>query len=152
MILSARTKLFGLFLGILFLAKPAQSQITKCSSVTVDKYPRCANLIVEYRTLTTSKLKGRVEWPVEAPVLLEIYKIEKSDWKKNSYDLTQGRAPIGVTETDKEGRFCHPGINDGYYVLRFGSEEQGWNCTWVKVRIVKGAPERNLKVSLEIGI
>ncbi|HRJ89095.1 MAG TPA: hypothetical protein PLN05_07165 [Pyrinomonadaceae bacterium] len=136
----------------LFLTLSVPSQSKKCRAESADRSVRCANLLVEYPRVSTSRLTGKVDWPGDVPLIVEVYRIDRSERKLSSYDLTKSRVPTHVFETDPSGSFCHPGLPEGYYVVRFGTDDGGWNCTWIKVRIANGLPKRTIRATLEIGI
>lgn len=134
------------------LTLPVHSQSAKCKSVSVEWRPACANMIVEFRGITTSKLAGSIENPIGEPILVEVFAIRPQDKKGSSYSLADDDRRIVAFETDVKGKFCHPGLPEGDYVLRFGTISGGWNCSYQKVKIRNRAAERKTKVSLEIGI
>lgn len=130
------------------------SQTDSCKSVSLGEgnVPRCASVFVEFRDITARRIKGRIESGLDSPILIEIYKLEKKERKLDSYAITGLKDPILTIETNTNGDFCHPGLTDGYYLLRFGTEDGGFNCTWIKVRISKQSVDRKIKVDLSIGI
>ena len=138
------------FIGLLSL--PSLAQSGTCRATTVEGRVSCANIIVEYADIATDRLQGEIYWAGKEPVRIEVYKIKRSDRKKASYNLTSEYDPLLVFDTDAEGRFCYPGLPDGNYVLKIGIPEFGWNCTYVKVRILKGLHRRSVEASVEIGI
>lgn len=142
------------FLALLFLlfSTAVFSQSGRCRSVSSDMSAGSANIIVEYRDVTTSRLFGKVEWPGDGIVILEVFKVDRIGKGESLWSATQGREPLIVLETNDTGEFCHPGLSDGVYVIKFGTPGGGWNCTWIKVRIARTAPERKVNVGLEIGI
>ena len=146
-----RRIIFPFFL-LLFFSSAVWSQSGKCRSVSADKSAACASILVEYAAITSSRLFGKVNWPGEGPVIVEVYKVSKVDTKAGLHSATYGKEPVIVLETNERGEFCHPGLVDGLYVVKFGIEGVGWNCTWIQVRIAKNAPERKVRVGLEIGI
>jgi hypothetical protein len=141
------------FIALLILAYTSnvRSQSSDCRSESVDKNVRCANIYVEFGDVTTSRLSGIVDSPLDVPIVVEIYKINRSERRKDSYKLIQGREPTIAIETNAEGKFCHPGLADGHYVVRFGTSDGGWNCSWIKVHILKGSIDKKIKVDLTLG-
>lgn len=128
------------------------AQDSGCKSRSVQDGVACESVIEEYADVESDRLQGRIEWPGDGPVRIEVYKIKRSERKRDSHRLTNEYDPILIFETDEEGRFCHPGLADGYYVIRIGTLDGGWNCTWIKVRILNGLPRRMIRASLSIGI
>ena len=130
------------------------SQNGNCKSVSLGEanVPSCANIFVEFGDITVTKLQGKIESPLENPILIEVFRLEKSERKIPSYRIPDLKDRILAFSSNDEGEFCHPGLPDGYYLLRFGTEEGGMNCSWIKVRIAKNSVDRNIKVQLSIGI
>lgn len=142
----------SVFAVLFMLTISVFTQDRGCKSRTVEGRVACANMIVEFAAIASDRLQGRIDWPGNGPVRIEVYKVKRSDRKRDSYRLTDEHDPVLIFETDEEGRFCHPGLEDGFYVVRFGTQDGGWNCTWIKVRIAKGIPRSMIRASLEIGI
>ena len=127
-----------LLLGIVFLmAVPVASQSSRCKAKTADFGQRCVDhILVEYLPVTTSRFWGTVESHLDKPILIEVFSISAADRKKPSYDLANVDQRVLAFAPDSNGRFCHPGLKDGYYVIRYGSD--GSKCTYQKVRIRRG--------------
>ncbi len=143
------------FLALAVLSGWVYAQPNVCKSVSTELEPGCANEYREFKELTTSKLWGRVEYPITGelayPVYVAIYKIRKDERKENSYNLVKFREPTIIIQANEKGEFCHPGLAEGYYVVKFGYHEPGFNCSWIKVRILKSSPEIRVKGEISIG-
>jgi hypothetical protein len=135
----------------LFLSLAASAQSTGCRSASVHRSVSCASVIVEFADITAKRIRGKVELPSDERVIIEVFEIERSKRKDSAYNSTSGRPSI-VLETNERGEFCHSGLADGDYVLRFGSDNGGWNCSWIKVRISKTSRDRKMKIHLTAGI
>lgn len=137
---------------VLLLVLSGHSQSPRCVSRSVDAKVRCAHIGVEFGEITTSKLSGTVESPLKEPILIEVFRIPTNETKGASYNLDSYERLVVAFETDKKGKFCHPGLPDGNYLVRFGTIHGDWNCSYQKIRIRRGSSERKSKVTLEIGI
>ena len=138
-----------LLLFVFSTARLAQSG--KCRSVSVDRSAGCANMVVEYRGITARRLVGKVDWPGDSRVVIEVFKVNRIKEDEGLWSATDRLSPIIVLETNERGEFCHSGLEDGLYVIKFGTDEGGWNCSWIKVRIARTGAERKVEIGLEIG-
>ena len=141
---------FQLILFLVF-STMAFSQSGKCRSVSVERSASCANVYIQAESVTSRRLFGKVDWPGEGSVVLEVFKIDRIGKNEDLSSATSGMEPFIVLETNERGEFCHSGLDDGLYIVKFGIDGGGWNCTWVKVRIARTAAERKIEVGLEIG-
>lgn len=147
------TRRIGVLLLLVFnLASVVASQAGKSRSVSRDKSVQCANMIVEFGNVTTSSFRGKIEWPLESPILVEIYKIKKNEQNSPVYDLVKNRTLYTALETNDKGEFYRPGLPYGYYAVRFGATEGGWNCSYLKIKMLKNASDVRIKARLDIGI
>lgn len=62
------------------------------------KSARCASLFEEYKSIEVKQLKGRVDSPLEIPIVIEIYKISKNVLKDDAYKLTYNKIPNKIYE------------------------------------------------------
>ncbi len=143
------------FVFLFCVSGTAQSNV--CKSVTVGDSIDCANMIGLLKNVTTSKLAGQVISEMGEPldgvrVLVEIYKIDKKELKIESWSLTDLKKPFITIRANEKGEFCQPGLSEGYYVIRFGTSNGEWNCTWVRVHILRNSTFQKIKFALSIGI
>ncbi len=137
--------------GFSTISALAQTKDCRKESLQVSKAIQCANIIVQLAEIKVKNLKGIVNTSADK-VLIEVYKIRKEETKQDSYNLTKNKSPYIIIETDNNNEFCIKNISQGYYILKFGTADGGWNCSWMKVSVFKNNKDRKIKASLELGI
>lgn len=123
-----------------------------CNSKVSSRLSQCANIVFIAKSLKVKEIKGIITSPLDSPAIIEIYKISEEQSKEDPYNLTRYETPFKVYETNEDGEFCIKNFPEGYYVLKFGTSDGGWNCTWMIVQVSKNTKDRKIELGLEIGI
>ena len=71
--------------------------------------------------------------------------------KLNVWRISPNDSKWEVFKTNKKKEFCLRKFPSGYYVLKFGTNDGDWNCSWIKVFISAKNKDRKIKVDLSIG-
>ncbi len=138
------------FFFFLCISGNAQSKV--CKSVSVNGLVNCGAESVKFKNITSNKLAGIVESRIGLPIFVEVYKIDKKNMKVDFAELVDVKEPFMTIQTNDAGEFCHSGLSDGYYLIRFGTPYGDWNCSWIRVHILRGGSFRKVKVELTLGI
>ncbi len=123
-------------------------------SVVSAKQICCADSAsVDFGRIKVKELKGNVRTSVNIndSIILEIYKFSKDELKEKSLLPVINKMPLNTFEINKNGEFYIEEFPEGYYVLKFGTESGGWNCSWIIVEVSKKSRDRKIEVSLELG-
>lgn len=132
-------------------ALTVSSYAQNCKSISVDASASCANMVVEIRGVTSGRLEGQINPRVGLPIVVTVYRASKANKKRSAYSAADETSPVVSFEADENGRFCYPALPEGYYVVKFGTYSGAWNCTWMKLHIVSGAPVVKVKTDLTLG-
>jgi hypothetical protein len=144
------------FLLLIFISN-SFAQDSKCegASAETDGDLMCANERVELANVYKVKqMQGRVlinraEYPLLG--VIDIYVVSKLDAKSLPSDLVKQLTPFKRFKTNERGEFCLTDIAEGNYVLKVGTSEGGFNCTWLKVKVTKSGSEKPIKIDLTPG-
>jgi len=144
------------FLLLIFISNSfAQNSKCKNASAETDDDLMCANELVEFAKLHKVKqMQGRVlinkaEYPLLG--VIDIYVVSKLDAKSLPSDLVKQLVPFKRFKTNERGEFCLTGIAEGDYVLKVGTSEGGFNCTWLKVKVTKSGSKKPIEIGLTLG-
>jgi hypothetical protein len=137
---------------MLTVSVTAFSQSKNFKSKKTDNEVRCANMSASFDNIRVKELKGRAESMSDQPFVFQIYKIKENEFEKAPYNLIDGKSPIKSFETNAEGKFRVKNFPEGYYVLKLGTSDGGWNCAWIAVQVSRKNKDRKIEVGLDIGI
>ncbi len=97
-----------LIAALIWLGGSADGQASRCRAESVSFSGSCANIFVEFSGITTSGFEGKVDWPGQGRVLVEVFRLLLKG--NHAVDAERAENRIAAFESDQNGKFCHPAL------------------------------------------